>query len=166
MVRSAGIGLGVIDLALGENVSGVRKGRYPAPVDQARVPSTVIGVKVGAEHEIDILRPGPGRGEPGQPGSFGAVVPGQAVLVDTDHALDDEVWLEPTPGHTPGHVAVGLASNGDHAVMCGDLMHSPIQCLFPEWRFRIDADYSLANDTRRRFLQANCDSGPIPIIPA
>ena len=27
---------------------------------------------------------------------------GQAVLVDMDYALDDEVWLEPTPGHTPG----------------------------------------------------------------
>ncbi len=33
----------------------------------------------------------------------------QAVLVDMDYALDDEVWLEPTPGHTPGHVGRGLA---------------------------------------------------------
>ena len=29
---------------------------------------------------------------------------GQAVLVETNFALDDEVWLEPTPDHTPGHV--------------------------------------------------------------
>ncbi len=27
---------------------------------------------------------------------------GQAVLVEIDFALDDEVRLEPTPGHTPG----------------------------------------------------------------
>ena len=36
----------------------------------------------------------------------------QAVLVDMDYALDDQVWLEPTPGHTAGHVAVNLASKG------------------------------------------------------
>ena len=28
------------------------------------------------------------------------IAAGQAVFVDMDHALDDEVWLEPTPGHT------------------------------------------------------------------
>ena len=44
-----------------------------------------------------------------------------------DYALDDEVWLEPTPGHTPGHVSVNLASKGERAVMTGDLMHNPIQ---------------------------------------
>ena len=84
---------------------------------------------------------------------------GQAVLVDMDHALDDEIWLEPTPGHTPGHVAVGLASNGQEAVMCGDLMHCPIQCVHPEWRYRIDTDPLLANETRRKFLEASCEGG-------
>ena len=27
---------------------------------------------------------------------------GQAVLVGDDFALDDEVWIDPLPGHTPG----------------------------------------------------------------
>ncbi|MCP4327886.1 MAG: MBL fold metallo-hydrolase [Alphaproteobacteria bacterium] len=84
---------------------------------------------------------------------------GQAVLVDMDHALDDEVWLEPTPGHTPGHVAVRLASQGREAVMCGDLIHAPIQCVFPDWRFRIDSDPEQGRATRRHFLAAHCDSG-------
>jgi glyoxylase-like metal-dependent hydrolase (beta-lactamase superfamily II) len=84
---------------------------------------------------------------------------GQAVLVETDHALDDEVWLEPTPGHTPGHVAVGLASGGAAAVMSGDLMHSPIQCACPDWRYRIDSDPAQANRTRRAFLEASEASG-------
>ena len=30
---------------------------------------------------------------------------GRAELVANDYALDDEISLEPTPGHTPGHVA-------------------------------------------------------------
>ncbi len=84
---------------------------------------------------------------------------GQAVLVETDFVLDDEVRLEPTPGHTPGHVAVGLASNGHQAVMCGDLVHCPIQCIYPAWRFWIDSDQGLGNETRRNFLEANCESG-------
>lgn len=81
---------------------------------------------------------------------------GQAVLVEMDHALDDEVWLEPTPGHTPGHVAVRLASQGQEAIMCGDLVHSPIQCLYPEWAFLSDHDPALARATRQRFLEASC----------
>ena len=84
---------------------------------------------------------------------------GQAVLVDTDFALDDQVRLEPTPGHTPGHVAVGLASNGHQAVLCGDLVHCPIQCIYPAWRFWIDSDQDLAKETRRNFLEANCERG-------
>ena len=79
---------------------------------------------------------------------------GQAVLVEMDHALDDEVWLEPTPGHTPGHVAVHLASQGAAAVMCGDVVHSPIQCLYPEWAFASDQNPELARVTRRHFLEA------------
>ena len=81
---------------------------------------------------------------------------GQAELVETDHALDDEVWLEPTVGHTPGHVAVRLASRGAEAVMCGDVMHSPIQCLYPDWAFASDHDPERARTTRRTFLEASC----------
>ena len=74
---------------------------------------------------------------------------GQAVLVETDYRLDDEIWLTPTPGHTPGHVAVNLSSNGHEAVMCGDLIHSPIQCLYPHWRYAVDSDRRSAADGTR-----------------
>jgi glyoxylase-like metal-dependent hydrolase (beta-lactamase superfamily II) len=79
---------------------------------------------------------------------------GQAMLVAMDHVLDDEVRLEPTPGHTPGHVAVRLRSRGETAVMCGDLMHSPIQCARPEWCPSFDWDLPMARATRRAFLEA------------
>ena len=84
---------------------------------------------------------------------------GQAQLVGSDFALDDEVWLEPTPGHTPGHVCVHLASQGAHAVITGDCIHSPVQCAEPGWIMRADLDPALANATRRRFLERYCDSG-------
>ncbi|MDH3704020.1 MAG: MBL fold metallo-hydrolase, partial [Alphaproteobacteria bacterium] len=40
---------------------------------------------------------------------------GLVDLVDSDHRLCDEIWLEPTPGHTPGHVSVRIASQGADA---------------------------------------------------
>ncbi len=83
---------------------------------------------------------------------------GQAELVTSDYALDDEVWLEPTPGHTPDHFAVKLASNGADAVVAGDLMHSPVQCLYPEWRARPDWDVDLARKTRRDFMETYCET--------
>lgn len=84
---------------------------------------------------------------------------GRAKLVASDHAIDDSIWLEPTPGHTPDHFAIRLSSGGDEAVMTGDLMHSPIQCHHPEWAARPDFDVEQARTTRRAFLERYCESG-------
>ena len=59
---------------------------------------------------------------------------GQATLVDNDHEIDTGVSIEPTPGHSPGHVVVNLSSNGNSAVFTGDLMHHPVQVPEPHWR--------------------------------
>jgi glyoxylase-like metal-dependent hydrolase (beta-lactamase superfamily II) len=75
-----------------------------------------------------------------------------AELVETDHRLTDDVWLEPTPGHTPGHVSVRIRSDGQLAVITGDLMHHPIQCSEPDRVVNFDTDGDLARATRRRFL--------------
>ena len=86
------------------------------------------------------------------------VAAGQALLVKEDHALDDEVWLEPLPGHTPGHFGVRLRSNGAEAIMIGDLMHSPVQCAEPDWRGGSDADPALGRQVRRRFLESHAET--------
>jgi glyoxylase-like metal-dependent hydrolase (beta-lactamase superfamily II) len=80
----------------------------------------------------------------------------QAVLVDMDYALDDELWLAPAPGHTPGHVAVHLASKGARAVMCGDIMHTPLQVAEPAWSPSFDHDRALSTATRTSFLETHC----------
>ena len=82
----------------------------------------------------------------------------QAVLVETDYQLDDNVWLQPTPGHTAGHVAIHLFSQDKHAVMTGDLMHSPVQCPHPHWSPVFDTDKKLAANTRSQFLDQHCDT--------
>ena len=77
---------------------------------------------------------------------------GLADLVAMDHRLTDAVWLEPTPGHTPGHVSVRIRSGGAQAVITGDLMHHPIQCSEPDRLVKFDTDATQARTTRRRFL--------------
>ena len=69
-----------------------------------------------------------------------------------DHRVTDEVWLESTPGHTPGHVSVRIASGGQEAVITGDLMHHPIQCCEPELCSAFDWKPELTRVTRRDFL--------------
>ena len=82
----------------------------------------------------------------------------QAVLVDLDYALDDEIWLEPTVGHSVGHVAVHLKSGRHHAVMCGDLIHSPLQLAEPGWSLNSDYDLAASANTRKTFLNEYCES--------
>ena len=78
---------------------------------------------------------------------------GLAELVEMDHRLTPEVFLEPTPGHTPGHVSVRIVSGGEEAVITGDLMHHPVQCAEPAWASRFDVDPEAARRTRRAFLE-------------
>jgi glyoxylase-like metal-dependent hydrolase (beta-lactamase superfamily II) len=80
------------------------------------------------------------------------IAAGLCELVETDHRLTPEVSLEPTPGHTPGHVSVKIESAGEQAVITGDLMHHPIQCCEPDMGSNFDIDPGLARQTRRGFL--------------
>jgi glyoxylase-like metal-dependent hydrolase (beta-lactamase superfamily II) len=82
---------------------------------------------------------------------------GRADLVAMDHRLTSEVFLEPTPGHTPGHVSVRICSQGEEAVITGDLMHHPVQCAEPAWASNFDSDPEAARGTRRAFLARYAD---------
>jgi len=83
---------------------------------------------------------------------------GLADLVDTDHRVSSELWLEPTPGHTPGHVSVRLRSQGAEAVITGDLMHCPVQVAEPDWSSHFDTDAAQARKTRRAFCERYADT--------
>lgn len=81
---------------------------------------------------------------------------GQAELVGPEFTIGDHLRLLPTPGHTPGHVAVALGKGSDLAVVTGDLLHSPIQAAFPELSSVWDADPALAAASRRGLLERYC----------
>lgn len=83
---------------------------------------------------------------------------GRAEMVTDDFAITDTIRLEPTPGHTPYHVALRVASAGQEALFTGDLIHSPLQARYPEISMRADWDPAIAAQTRRRVLECACDA--------
>jgi glyoxylase-like metal-dependent hydrolase (beta-lactamase superfamily II) len=88
---------------------------------------------------------------------------GLVDLVTEDHRITDEVRFESTPGHTPGHVSVHIASRGEEAVITGDLTHHPAQFAHPEWRSSADWDGEMGEATRREFCARYADR-PVLVI--
>ena len=88
---------------------------------------------------------------------------GLVDLVDSDHRRCDEIWLEPTPGHTPGHVSVRISSQDQDALITGDCMHHPCQMARPDWQSSADSDPGAAQKTRVDLLNRYAD-GPVLVI--
>ena len=88
---------------------------------------------------------------------------GLAQLVPDDYRVTDEIWLEPTPGHTPGHVSVHIKSKGEEAVITGDMIHHPCQIKHVDWATSADVDQAQAVLTRQKFLDQYADR-PVLII--
>lgn len=88
---------------------------------------------------------------------------GLADLVEPDHQVCDTVRLVPTPGHTPGHVSVGISSRGERAFITGDMTHHPVQWAEPQWRMTADSDSAAAESTRRRIADSLTDT-PVLVI--
>ena len=87
---------------------------------------------------------------------------GRAELVEMDKSvhrhLDDSIWLEPAPGHTPGHITVHAKGRGGSAVLCGDVIHHPIQFHEPQLSNNGDVDAAQALASRNRMLQDCADN--------
>ncbi|MGW1169459.1 MBL fold metallo-hydrolase [Streptomyces sp. NPDC002550] len=66
--------------------------------------------------------------------------------------------LTPTPGHTPGHVAVELTSRGEKALITGDCIHHPVQLAHPAIGACVDIDPQQSEATRRRLLGSLADT--------
>ena len=88
---------------------------------------------------------------------------GLAELVEMDHRISPEIRLTPTPGHTPGHVSVMIESQGQTAVITGDMTHHPCQMAHPDWSPPFDSD-PIAAAKMRRAMFAQWADKPILVI--
>ncbi len=90
---------------------------------------------------------------------------GQLRMVTTDHGVCGGVALEPSPGHTAGHVSVRISSGADTAIATGDMIHHPIQAVHPDWNSSHCELPDVARKTRRDFLERVADTRT-RILPA
>ena len=90
---------------------------------------------------------------------------GQAIIVEDTHQIDDGMWLEPSPGHTPGHVMLNLKSGEETALMSGDVIHHPLQLIRPQWSSRACEDPHLSAVSRTKMLERVADTNTL-LCPA
>ena len=100
-----------------------------------------------------------------QPSLIDSVLPiaeaGLADLVDGDHQIGDSLFLEPTPGHTPGHCSVRITSPNGIAVITGDMIHTPAQVCEIQWATRACLDPVQSVETRGSFVQRHSEAGSL-----
>ena len=100
-------------------------------------------------------RENPGRAAMYDDSVLPVIEAGQAVLLEGEHEIDDHLRIEPSPGHTPGHVILKLGHGHASGVFCGDVLHHPVQVHEPGWSTRFCDDPLMAATTRRQVL-AEC----------
>lgn len=89
----------------------------------------------------------------------------QAHVVGMTDQLSDTLLIEPSPGHSPGHIILRLISGQDEGVFIGDVMHHPIQIYRPEWNSRFCMDPVEAVISRKKVLH-HCVEHNAIVFPA
>jgi glyoxylase-like metal-dependent hydrolase (beta-lactamase superfamily II) len=69
-------------------------------------------------------------------------------VADDGEPLAHGVTARLTPGHTPGHLSLVLASGTDRAYLLGDAVHCPTQIEEPDWVNMSDVDPDMAAAVR------------------
>lgn len=86
------------------------------------------------------------------------------VLVDDDFEIDKGLVLEPCHGHSPGHVVLNVDSGGQKGVFIGDVIHHPMQILFPHLSCRADFDMDASRKSRTALIEKHADAGTV-VLP-
>ncbi|MFD7627979.1 MBL fold metallo-hydrolase [Streptomyces sp. NPDC059851] len=73
-------------------------------------------------------------------------------------AITPHLRLLPTPGHTPGHVAVELTTPGRTVLITGDCIHHPVQLARPAIGACVDIDPERSEASRRTLLGSLADT--------
>jgi glyoxylase-like metal-dependent hydrolase (beta-lactamase superfamily II) len=88
---------------------------------------------------------------------------GKADLVADNIRLCDEISLIPTPGHSPGHLSLHIQSDGEQALLAGDVAHHPCQMAHLDWSSTADSDLIQSALTRRELFSRFADTSTLVI---
>ncbi len=87
------------------------------------------------------------------------------VVEDAVADIVEGIRFLPTPGHSIGHMAIEIHSQGRTALFAGDVMHSPLQVYRPQWNSTFCLDQPLARASRQWLLDHAAKTGAI-VFPA
>lgn len=88
---------------------------------------------------------------------------GRAELIASDARLTDEISLIPTAGHSPGHVSIHIRSDGEEALLTGDVAHHPCQMAHLDWSSTADSDPRQSVVARRELFSRFADTPALVI---
>jgi glyoxylase-like metal-dependent hydrolase (beta-lactamase superfamily II) len=88
---------------------------------------------------------------------------GKAELIASDARLCEEITMIPTPGHSPGHMSLHIQSDGEEALLTGDVAHHPCQMAHLDWSSTADSDSVQSAATRRQLFSRFSDR-PVLVI--
>ena len=84
---------------------------------------------------------------------------GRVDLLDREIDVAPGVNVLATPGHTEGHLAVSVASDGDELLYVSDAALHPIHLEHPDWHPVWDQDRERAAASKRRLFDQAADTG-------
>jgi glyoxylase-like metal-dependent hydrolase (beta-lactamase superfamily II) len=76
----------------------------------------------------------------------------QVVMVDPGAEVVPGIQVVAAPGHTPGHLAVAVASRGERLLALGDVALHPIHLEHPDWAAPVDTRPAQTVATRRQLF--------------
>ncbi|MDV3128451.1 MBL fold metallo-hydrolase [Mycobacterium sp. 21AC1] len=86
---------------------------------------------------------------------------GMIDLVPSGYEVAEGIHYVPSPGHTPAHHSVRVASRGESAFITGDFIHHPVQIARTQWSSQSDFDPTLAARHRRSFLESCSETATV-----
>ena len=138
----------------------LRDGRWVPTFPNAKVLCSKTEL-ASAEAKANADRPGDDDRAVWQDSLLPVLEAGQLLAVEGRHAIEDGLLVDPTPGHTPGHVVLRAESAGERMLFAGDICHHPLQVYYPDVNSRFCEDAAGARAMRRRVLADCAESGAL-----
>lgn len=85
----------------------------------------------------------------------------QLELFDSEHTIAPGIDARPAPGHTPGTTLYIISSEGQRALMLGDIVHSVVELAEPDWQAIYDVDPAMASSVRNAIAEEAYENGDL-----
>jgi glyoxylase-like metal-dependent hydrolase (beta-lactamase superfamily II) len=161
-LASTGIGVDDVDLVVHTHLHADHVGWDTHRDGDAWVPTFTRARHLYTDADLAYSRASATEGEDVYGDSIAPIFEaGLADVVAPDADLGHGLVLEPSGGHTPGHVSLWIESEGERALITGDFLHHPVQFAEPDWAEVADADVEEARRTRRRMMGRAAETGAL-----